>query len=73
MALDLALIYLETGRSAKVPAIVFAVEQVFRAQQIQRDALTTWMVLREAIERNRLHAELLKDVSTRLEHIRDRS
>jgi tetratricopeptide (TPR) repeat protein len=72
VALDLALLYLETGRAAKVPPIVLAVERVFRAQGIESDALAAWLVLREAIDRNRLHQALLKDVAARLEHVRDR-
>jgi tetratricopeptide (TPR) repeat protein len=72
VALDLALLYLETGRAAKVPPIVLAVERVFRSQGIETDALSAWLVLREAIERNRLHQALLEDVAARLECMRDR-
>jgi tetratricopeptide (TPR) repeat protein len=72
VALDLALLYLETGREAKVPPIVAAVEKVFRAQGLESDALSSWVVLREAIEQNRLHAALLKDVASRLDRMRDR-
>jgi hypothetical protein len=72
VALDLALLYLETGRAAKVPPIVTAVEKVFHAQGLESDALSAWVVLREAIEQDRLHAALLEGVAERLDRLRDR-
>jgi tetratricopeptide (TPR) repeat protein len=72
VALDLASLYLESGCEAKVPPIVAAVEKVFRAQGLESDALSTWLVLREAIEQKRLHTALLEDVAVRLDRLRDR-
>jgi tetratricopeptide (TPR) repeat protein len=71
-ALDLALVYFEVGRVAEVPAIILAVEKVFRAQSIEPDALAAWLVLREAVDRRRLHQALLKDIAARLQSVRDR-
>ena len=34
--------------------------------------MTAWLVLREAVERKRLHAALLKDVAARLRSVPDR-
>ena len=73
VALELATLYLETGREAEVTAIVLAIEQVFRAHEIESDALTAWLILREAVERKRLHAAVLEDVGVRLRAVRDRS
>ena len=55
-----------------MPAIIAAVEKVFRAQEMESDVLSTWLLLREAVERNRLHGALVKEVAARLERMRDR-
>jgi tetratricopeptide (TPR) repeat protein len=70
VALDLALLYLETGRLDEVPAIVLSVEMVFRTHEVERDALAAWLVMREAVERKRLHKVLIKDIADRLERSR---
>jgi tetratricopeptide (TPR) repeat protein len=72
VALDLALLYLDTGREADVPAVVVGVERVFRANDIERDALAAWLVLSEAVDRRRLHKALIEDVAARLQAVRDR-
>jgi tetratricopeptide (TPR) repeat protein len=70
VALDLALLYVETGRLDEVPAIVLSVEMVFRTHEVERDALAAWIVMREAVERKRLHKVLIKDIADRLERSR---
>ena len=72
VALDLALLYLENGRVAEVPAIMIAVETVFRSQEVHRDALAAWIVLREAVERKQLHDALIKHTARLLERERER-
>ena len=71
-ALDLALVYLETGRVDEVPAIVLGVEAVFRAHDVEQEALAAWIVLREAVARQGLREVVIKDVALRLERLRDR-
>jgi tetratricopeptide (TPR) repeat protein len=71
-ALDLALVYLETGRVDEVPAIVLGVEAVFRAHDVEQEALAAWIVLREAVGRRGLREVVIKDVALRLERLRDR-
>jgi tetratricopeptide (TPR) repeat protein len=72
VALELAQLLLDTGREAEVTPIVLGIEQVFRAHGITEDALTAWLMLREAIERQTLHHALIKDVAARLQVVRDR-
>jgi tetratricopeptide (TPR) repeat protein len=72
VALDLSLLYLETGRAKKVPAVVLGVEMVFRSHDVEREAIAAWIVLREAVARQRLHDVLIKDVAIRLERLRER-
>jgi tetratricopeptide (TPR) repeat protein len=72
VALDLAMLYLQTGRAAEIPPLVRGVEQVFRAQEVESDALAAWLLLREAVERRKLHELLIKDVASRLELVRHR-
>jgi tetratricopeptide (TPR) repeat protein len=72
VSLDLALLYLENGRIAEVPAIMIAVETVFRSQEVHRDALAAWIVLREAVERKKLHDALIKHTARLLERERNR-
>lgn len=72
VALDLALLHLESGRVAEVPAIVIAVESVFRTQGVDREALAAWIVLREAVDRERLHDALIKHTAAILERERNR-
>ena len=72
VALELALVYLETGREGEVAPIVLTVEKVFRAHEIGEDALTAWLILREAVDRRHLHSALLKDVAARLRSVSDR-
>ena len=71
VALELATLYLETGREAEVAAIVLAIEKVFRSHDVETDMLTSWLVLREAVDRKRLHGALIKDVATRLRALRE--
>jgi tetratricopeptide (TPR) repeat protein len=71
-ALDLALIYIETGRSAEVAAVVMGVEMVFRTQEVEPGAMAAWVVLREAVTRQNVHDALIKNVARRLEILRDR-
>jgi len=72
VALELALVYVETGREGEVAPIVLAMEKVFRAHEVEEHAVTAWLVLREAVERNRLHAAVLKDVAARLRSVSER-
>ena len=71
-ALDLALVYLDTGREIEVPAIILGVEMVFRSHEVEREALAAWIVLREALARQNLHHALIRDVALRLERLRER-
>ena len=72
VALELAVLYVDNGREAEVAPIVLTIEKVFRAQDVNEYAMTAWLVLREAVERNRLHAAVLKDVAARLRSVPDR-
>jgi tetratricopeptide (TPR) repeat protein len=72
VALDLALLYLQNGRASEVPAITIAVEGVFRAQEVNRDALAAWIVLREAVELQQLQDALIKRTAALLERERNR-
>jgi hypothetical protein len=72
VALDLALLYVENGRVEEVPSVVVAVEGVLRTQEVSRGALAAWIVLREAVERKRLHDTLIKHTALLLERERNR-
>ena len=72
VGLELAMLYLETGREAEVAPIVLTIERVFRAHEIGEHAMTAWLILREAVERKRLHSAILKDVAAKLRSLPDR-
>ena len=51
---------------------MIAVESVFRSQGVDRDALAAWIVLREAVDRKKLHDALIKHTAAILERERNR-
>ena len=71
VGLELATLYLEAGREDEVAPIVLTIERVFRAHEIDEHAVAAWLILREAVERKRLHAAVLKDVAARLRSVSD--
>jgi tetratricopeptide (TPR) repeat protein len=72
VCLELAALYLDAGREDEVAAIVIAIEKVFRAHEIDEHAVAAWLLLREAVERRRLHTAVLKDVAARLRTVSDK-
>jgi transcriptional regulator with XRE-family HTH domain len=66
-SLDLAVLWLETGHTAKVRELAVEMEAIFRAQKIQREALAALILFWEAAKRDTATVELVRRVITEIE------
>jgi hypothetical protein len=69
VSLDLADLYLETGRTAEVKQLARAVEPVFRCQDVNREATAALLLFQRAARAERLTAAFV----TRLRGFLDRT
>jgi tetratricopeptide (TPR) repeat protein/transcriptional regulator with XRE-family HTH domain len=68
--LDLAVVHLEAGRTREVMGLAVRLEGVFRAYQIEREALAALLVFCEAARREEATVELIRQTAEILEERR---
>lgn len=62
VSLDLAVLYLETGRTSEVKALAAEMLPIFRSRQIHRDAAITGLVLIEALRQETATVERVQEL-----------
>jgi tetratricopeptide (TPR) repeat protein len=68
-SLELAEIWLRTGRTAEISDLIDEMVVIFRARNIRREATSALLVLREACERQRATVALLRTVTSELQRL----
>jgi tetratricopeptide (TPR) repeat protein len=69
VSLDLAAVWLRTGRTAEIRDLVDEMVAIFRVRNIRREAVAALLVLREACERRKATAALLRSVTSELQRL----
>jgi transcriptional regulator with XRE-family HTH domain len=69
-SLDLAVLWLEAGRTAEVREIALAMAWIFKAQGIHREALATLALFRDAAQQEVATVELVRRVTAEIELVR---
>jgi tetratricopeptide (TPR) repeat protein len=69
VALDLSALWLEQGRNREIQALLDETVTVFQARGIRREAIAALLMLREAFERERATAALLRTVAAELQRL----
>jgi tetratricopeptide (TPR) repeat protein len=69
VALDLAALWLEQGRNREIQALLDETVRVFQARGIRREAIAALLMLREAFERERATAALVRTVAAELQRL----
>jgi len=69
VSLDLAALWLEQGRVREIQALLGETVAIFEARGIRREAIAALLMLREAIERERATASLLRAVASELQRL----
>jgi transcriptional regulator with XRE-family HTH domain/tetratricopeptide (TPR) repeat protein len=70
VSLDLALLYLEEGRTREAAALAGETAWIFSARDVHREVLCALRLLAEAAERQTLTADLVQQLRDELEHPR---
>ncbi len=68
-SMDLAEVWLQAGRTAEVRGLVERIVTVFRVRRIAREALASLLLLREALDRDRVSLALLRTVQDRIKRL----
>ncbi|HEX4952910.1 MAG TPA: hypothetical protein VF017_05885 [Thermoanaerobaculia bacterium] len=71
VSLDLAMVFLQQGKSAEVRRIAQEVLPIFQTLEIEREALAAVLIFREAADAERLTLGILREVSRRLAGARE--
>ncbi len=66
VSLDLAMVFLQQGKSAEVKRLAQESLPIFQSLEIEREALAAVLIFREAAEAERLTLGILREVSRRL-------
>lgn len=69
VSLELAAAWLEQGRTPEIRTLLDETVAIFRARGIRREAIATLLMLREAVERERATAVLLRTVASELQRL----
>ncbi|MFL6202663.1 MAG: hypothetical protein ACJ76J_26120 [Thermoanaerobaculia bacterium] len=69
VSLDLAELWLEQGRTREIRTLLDETVAIFQARSIRREAIAALLMLREAIERERATAVLLRTVASELQRL----
>lgn len=69
-ALELAVLYLEAGRTGEVKVLARHMVPIFQAREVHREALAALAVFRNAAERDEATVELVRSIATYLERAR---
>lgn len=70
VSLELAELYLETGRTREVARLASEAVAFFQSRQIHRDALAALLLLRDAARRDEATIDLVHEIGDRLEDLR---
>ena len=70
ITLDLAALYAQAGALAEVKKLSLEIAQIFRAQDIPREALAALLFFQKAVERERATAQLTREIGAFLEQLR---
>jgi tetratricopeptide (TPR) repeat protein len=68
-SIDLAGIWLRAGRTREIRGLIDEMVAIFRARNIRREAIGALLMLREACERDRATAALLRTVTAELQRL----
>lgn len=69
VSMDLADIWLQSGRTSEVRDLVEGIVSIFRARRIAREALAALLLLREALAMDRVSLELLRTVQGHIKRL----
>ncbi|HEV8580552.1 MAG TPA: hypothetical protein VGX68_15910 [Thermoanaerobaculia bacterium] len=69
VSLDLAAVWLRQGRIAEIKGLVDETVAIFRAHNIQREAIAVLLMLRDALRKDRATVVLLKTVASELQRL----
>lgn len=69
VSLDLAALWLEQGRTREIQALLGETVAIFESRGIRREAIAALLMLREAIERERATAALVRTVASELQRL----
>jgi hypothetical protein len=69
VSLELAAVWLEQGRTREIQVLLDETVATFQARGIRREAIAALLMLREAIERERATAVLLRTVASELQRL----
>ncbi len=69
VSLDLATLYLETGRTAEVKQLAAEMLPIFASRQIHREAIMAWTVFRQAVEQEAATVRVIEEVAARIRGI----
>lgn len=70
VSLDLATLYLETGRHAEVVELATAMRAAFEALGVHREALAAWRLFTDACQRQAANVQLAKNLARYLDQAR---
>lgn len=73
VSLDLATLYLESGRTSQVLTLAEETYHLFTSRGVHREALAAWRLFRQAAERETVTIQLLDEVASRIRHAPGRS
>jgi tetratricopeptide (TPR) repeat protein len=68
-SLDLAAVWLRQGRTVEIQQLVDEMVAIFRARNIQREAIGALLMLRQALQKDQATAALLRTVATELRRL----
>ncbi len=71
VSMDLALVYVREGRTAELKLLAAEIFALLETQAVHRDALAALMLFRQAVEGERLSAELITEVAGCLKRARN--
>lgn len=71
VSLDLAMLYMEQGRSTDVKHLAEEMLPIFRAQDIHREALASLLLFHKAALAEKANLEMVRDLASYLEKARD--
>ena len=72
VSLDLALLYLQDGRTGEVRRVAEEMVTIFSAQDIHREATAALLLFQDAARREAVTAEMVREVAGALEAARGR-
>jgi hypothetical protein len=72
VSLDLAALYLDSGRTDEVRELAAESVPLFASRGVHRELMMAWSLFREAAERDAVTLGLVKEVASRIRHAQPR-